>query len=1143
MSDMALVASNALQSYQAALSTVSNNIANSTTDGYSDQKVVMVEGTPTPSGNVNLGTGAVAATVTRNYDEFANANVRTSTSQLGSQTSLLNLTNSVVNALGNSTSGLTASMDSFFNSLNQLSTNPASSVLRTSVLGTANALTSTFYEISGQLHTVDAQSQSQAQSDLAQINTLAKQIAQVNAGLSQNATLIAQPPAMLDQRDTLLKQLSQLVGINVSYSPNGSVNVNIDGAGNAGNLVNAQEAYPMSIALDASTPPNMTLSTVQTGVQYKMTGIASGDLSGVLTFRSQVLNPAMKQMSDLAQTIAAQVNQTQAQGIDLNGNLGQPLFKFDDSAATPADGIQVAITDPNLIAAAGPFNVQASSSNAGSATPSVSYQAAASVVPPALNEVLGNNSSAAVGKAITLGQVGATAVTTIPAGTQDTTIYMDPQPGQTLDSMQLQVLTRSGQQVLGSPLTADQQSKLLTTANGFNLGSTYNSQYLNQSGTQSDGSIQGYRGMNVFYGAQAQPSHQSLLTSSGSLSSSSVQPAVLNGGNLSLHGTGLAAGSFTLNGVAWPAIPAGSSAADIANLLNGVTAQTGVVASAQTTLTIPANKLTSSVLQFGLNLNGQDINSVQNYGVNGFASISDLANSINAQTNLTGVSASVAHDGSLVLNDPSGHDIDVEPPSGGSGYTPNALGLSAGLQSGELSFTSANTSQSVQLGFGATQVANTTFTDPNQSINGGGGFSFNVVSGSPPVTNLLSIPPGQDSPSGIANLISSSIPGLSASVQNLTNTPAGPYQLQIVSSGNIPFSMSVNTAANNGVSPTSLNFASPGNPATLANLGFRTAAYISGEAPDDLVVAVTGVGGVTLAATESGQATDPVTDLRNVPKQINFFDTVENSNDLASSNLNNGAPFNLNVKVGFPAVTKTLTVTDDSPNGIANALNAAHLGFTAKVTGSPHGNGNQVITLTGNALPPQAPQPFNVSLDSTNPTLANAQLNFSSLPSAPLGYNLIDNIDGTNLGGGLLSPISNNNASIQYNGVSVHFSGVPLSGDSFQLTGDQGRSGNNQNAVAMSQLSTAQVVNGSQTLNQSYSNFVSSVGNTANQANIAQTALTVVNNQAVATQSKISGVSLDTEASNLIRFQQGYQAAAKTIQVASQLFSDIFNLH
>ena len=95
----------------------------------------------------------------------------------------------------------------------------------------------------------------------------------------------------------------------------------------------------------------------------------------------------------------------------------------------------------------------------------------------------------------------------------------------------------------------------------------------------------------------------------------------------------------------------------------------------------------------------------------------------------------------------------------------------------------------------------------------------------------------------------------------------------------------------------------------------------------------------------------------------------------------------------------------------------------------------------------------------------------------------------------------------------------------------------------MAKLSTAQVVGGSQTLNGAYSNFVSSVGNTANQASIAQTALTVVNKQAISTQSQVSGVSLDTEAANLIRFQQGYQAAAKTIQVASQLFTDIYNIN
>jgi flagellar hook-associated protein FlgK len=1131
MSDIATVASNALQSYQAALSTVSNNIANATTTGYSDQQVVMVEGTPTPSGTVELGTGAVAATVSRNYSAFADANVRSSTSQLQSQTSLLTYTNDVVNALGNSTSGLTASLDGFFNSLNQLSTNPASSVLRTSVLGSASALTSTFSEIQGQLHQVDSETQTQAQSDVTQINTLATQLAQVNSELSQNATLSAQPPALLDQRDTLLNQLSQTVGVNVTFTANGTANVSIDGAGNAGNIVVGQNANPMSVSFDSNVPPNMTLFTTQNGAQYKITGVASGDLSGIQSFRNQVLSPAMSQMSSLAQTLATQVNQSQAQGIDLNGNLGQDLFTFNASASTPADGIQVAITDPNLIAAAGPFNVQASSSNSGTATPSVTYTAPTSTVPPAIAQVLGNNSNAAAGTNVSVGQSGVSAVTTIPAGTKDTTVYLDPQPGQNLAGMQLQVLTRSGQQILGSPLSSSQQSQLLTTTNGFTQGSTYNTQYLNP----SDGAATSYRGMNVFYGAQAQPSQQSTLTSAGTLSSAAVAPAEMTGSNMAVNSAALPAGAFTLNGQALPAIPAGSSAAQVASILNSVTSLTGVTASAVTTLTVPVSQLN---LQSGLSLGSTNIGSG-----GGFASAADLAQSINAKTSTTGISASIADNGTnLVLTDPSGNDISINSSVGASGLLANALNLPSGDQAGQLTLTSTNTSQAVQLGFGATQVANSNFTAVNQSINGGNAFNLNVTAGSPPVTSTIQVPPGQDTPAGIASILNSANMGLSAHVVGMGSGGGAPYQLQIASATNTPFSVSVDTAQGNGVAPSGLSFSDSGNPQSLANLGFRTAAYISGQTPDDLVVAVTGTGNVSLAATESGTATDPVTDLRAVPKQINFFDTTETSNELPTTALNGGQPFNLTVSVGYPAVTTTVAVSTDTPAGIASALNAANLGITASVSPSSNGDGNQVLTLTSNVVSPASPQPFSVNLASTNSPLANTELNFTSDPSAPLGYNIIDNNDGTNLGGGILSS-ANNAASIQYDGVKVDFSGVPLSGDSFTLSGDQGRSGNNQNAVAMAQLATSNVVGGTQTLDGAYSNFVDSVGNTANQATIAQTALTVVNNQAVTTQSKISGVSLDTEAANLIRFQQGYQAAAKTIQVASELFTDIYNLN
>ena len=71
---------------------------------------------------------------------------------------------------------------------------------------------------------------------------------------------------------------------------------------------------------------------------------------------------------------------------------------------------------------------------------------------------------------------------------------------------------------------------------------------------------------------------------------------------------------------------------------------------------------------------------------------------------------------------------------------------------------------------------------------------------------------------------------------------------------------------------------------------------------------------------------------------------------------------------------------------------------------------------------------------------------------------------------------------------------------------------------------------------------MSTVGNKATLSRISQEALQVVYDQAVETKDAVSGVSLDSEAADLIRFQQAYQASAQVIQVASKLFDSILGL-
>jgi flagellar hook-associated protein FlgK len=130
---------------------------------------------------------------------------------------------------------------------------------------------------------------------------------------------------------------------------------------------------------------------------------------------------------------------------------------------------------------------------------------------------------------------------------------------------------------------------------------------------------------------------------------------------------------------------------------------------------------------------------------------------------------------------------------------------------------------------------------------------------------------------------------------------------------------------------------------------------------------------------------------------------------------------------------------------------------------------------------------------------------------------------------------------IEYRGVHLMLNRPPVTGDTFLIDGNQDGTGNNQNMLDIVALQTKGVVggNGGRTISQAYEEQLGRVGNFASQAKIAQDALKVVNDQAIESRDKVSGVSLDSEAADLIRFQQAYQASAKAMQVSGDLFDAI----
>ncbi|BBI47670.1 flagellar hook-associated protein FlgK [Vreelandella olivaria] len=133
---------------------------------------------------------------------------------------------------------------------------------------------------------------------------------------------------------------------------------------------------------------------------------------------------------------------------------------------------------------------------------------------------------------------------------------------------------------------------------------------------------------------------------------------------------------------------------------------------------------------------------------------------------------------------------------------------------------------------------------------------------------------------------------------------------------------------------------------------------------------------------------------------------------------------------------------------------------------------------------------------------------------------------------------------ISIDGLSFTLDAIPDAGEtaSLNISRSEAKSGDNRNALALQNLQSQDVVGGRATVSGAYAAIVSDVGNRTNIVQVNLDARQGLTNQLKAVQQSESGVNLDEEAANLIRFQQYYQANARVIDTASTIFDTILGL-
>ncbi len=994
MSDLLSIGSSAAQLYRQSLSTVSNNIANLNTEGYSRQEATSVEGMPSQQGTVFLGTGANLQGISRSYDEFVENTLRNSTSDLATQQPVIKYAERIIDVMGSETSGLTSAFDRFFAAANSLSADPASSVTRGVFVRDSEALASRFRELSGSLDAIDNEVRNEIGQKIKTLNTLAQQLAVINGQLGEKISLDKQPARLLDQRDMVLRELADIAKVHVSEAPSGAVSVRLGSS--AGSLiVDKKSSVDLGVRFDNSDPGRVDILLDPYGDAYASSTISSGKLGGLINFRSQTLGPVLDGFDFLAQKFVSEVNQIHRSGMDSRGDRGKDLFAinpaFSISGDTISSQVNVSIDLQN------PENFQYSPFNMTWVDAEESWKITSQQTGEIIkikNDLLGISYS---GLSIKVQGV--------------------MQDGETL---QIVPETRPAAGVFlkeTDPMSIAAARRLSVSSNPDNIGDAQATLAI----SDNPYSKQFEYGTNILsLGNNVSPS-AALTVGPSSLEPSFVIPR------------------GALDAMLMMEVPQESNLQFQVMTAEGIHVLGHAVdQSTQMALMSKDSGFNTNAKYSDSYLNAEDSAAYKDLGLTyGFLAESSEITTWVPSEDGTGMQSSIESVNAIVQTQPVRYFENTTSQTVKlidenslmlNGYSLPALTVDAGQDSNAAMISEWLNGHSEETGvissaINEIRVANNEIDFYQQlEINGvlitgthntvdslsdainAVSASTNVVSyvgreGGLVVTNAEDFA-GADIRLGNPDKTQSSN---ALGVQNTTYSGA----LELTSSERVRFT-----------------FAANGRPSDLSVLGLRTGIYVDGAVDEDLAVYVTG--------SEAA-----------------------------------------NVSVGYGELASIDVQDKDSA-------------FDLKFVSASE-------------------------------------------------YQIIDRESETILATREFDGISD----IQYGSAVISFAGPPAAGDIFSVSSNVGGVGDNGTMLEILALQTKEILAGGRSLSDSFIDLVTDVGNKATLSRVSQEALQVVQEQAAEARDRVSGVSLDQEAADLIRFQQAYQASAQIIQMSSKIFDSI----
>lgn len=1150
MADLLGIGSSGISVAQQALSTVSNNIANLSTDGYSRQTTEIRQAQPQDVGNGYIGTGAYFDRVSRQYDSFLESSLQQATSDLESQGAAVEYASRLLDVLGDEKIGLTTALNKFFTAAKSLSTDPASPALRGIMLRESDALASRFNGLAGQLNDLGEQSLSAMEADVRSVNSLVSQIAEVNRQMLKKSSALDQAPELLDRRDQLLRDLSEFVQIRTDFDKRGSVTVSLSESTTKGVIVSGIQSSALSITPSQVDPSRLDYKIQGELTNEQLTGLPSGSVAGYARFYTETLVNVKTDLNTLASVLVDEVNAVQSTGLDGNGDLGQdyfqviPTFDINRGASSGDYEVQVLVNDPEAYQAKqidvsydGSRNLWYSVDDAG--TTIFANQQGLLQLDDLTIQVTGlvnvgdqftltQDTGAAAGIQLAIQDgieiAAASLFRVTPAATNSGTFdpkvfYAKQQPvaGARFDLDALSegrpvpvspskitplTVVPAGQRVVEFTLDPQDGStaslQIITTEGTHLVGSIGNvenrqtsvstlPQFADGANYSSDyinqSGLSAYKDFELTYGARAEAQAVTELLPLQGLYFEAPYGTDFGGGGLDI----------TLE----PATPED---------------RLGINNSAFPNTSMGAVSAVDDVVYIGLGEVAVELGSIETH-YDGVAQT--LGFRFSTELSAVSISDEVAADVAALITYSNGSNL-VDTPN------PAVKSIKAKLFSDdqvtsltlEKTFVSSDLVDAGQLTDDSGYMAKLTTRAIGYASGEGrividqGDLSINGVE-----LDALSVGSnGVLSADDVKSWLESANAGVNVDATNVIEIPSD--GLKLTSGAGLQL---------NGMSITSL--------ATGSQTRFSST--------DDLIASI------NLESEQTGV----------FAQKLNNGDLALRNSNLGGANIVIGGSLSglggnaLGVasKAYTGSVSLSLESADGSPvrldigeNGTPSDLNLLGLDTQIRLAGEIDEDLLVFVGGTGDALLTSSSQASGTAFTDG---LRARQFEFEFVSSDT--YRIRDLTTDTVLGERSYS----GELALSYQGVQVTLDRPANIGDSFVIDGNNLGSngsfdaqGNNSNILRIVDLESKGVLEGGLTLTEGYLSFVGDVGNMTTQAEIARDALEIVQNQAVEARDRVSGVNLDQEAADLIRFQQAYQASAQVMQAATKLFDTMLQI-